>query len=108
MLISLRRGIASRAKPKPASAFRGAPLFRQDGTDCSACTACRDCVTACPTQCMQIRTTEAGPLVEIDWQRCICCGLCARVCRSQAIELATYTVVEATLSHKDRKGFCDR
>lgn len=53
-------------------------LQKQNAADCCGCSAC---VQACPTACLSMRETEEGflyPTVKTD--KCINCGLCAKVC----------------------------
>lgn len=56
--------------------------------DIEKCTGCKDCERACPVQCIRIETeTEPEPnktwvaVYEIDFGKCIYCGICADVCQ---------------------------
>jgi pyruvate formate lyase activating enzyme len=53
-------------------------LFRPD-----RCTACGDCVPACPTQAISL----TGEDLRIDWQRCDLSGACVEACLPGALEL---------------------
>jgi NADH-quinone oxidoreductase subunit I len=55
--------------------------------DIDRCTGCRECEKVCPTACINVET-QPGPdaskvwvsTFDIDFSRCIFCGLCVEVC----------------------------
>ena len=71
--------------------------------DIDRCSGCRECEKVCPTQCIQIEE-ELGAqatkvwvsVFDIDFSRCMFCGLCVDVClpgslvHSRQYELAAY------------------
>jgi formate hydrogenlyase subunit 6/NADH:ubiquinone oxidoreductase subunit I len=60
--------------------------------DISRCTGCRECEKVCPTACITVET-QPGPeaskawvsTFDIDFSRCIFCGLCVEVCLPQSL-----------------------
>lgn len=51
------------------------------------CTGCRECEKVCPTQCIHLETDQGADetkvwvaVFDIDYSRCIFCGLCTEVC----------------------------
>lgn len=60
--------------------------------DILKCTGCGECVTACPTECIEI-VTEDGPKLgkkwistfNVDHSKCIFCGLCVESCQPQSL-----------------------
>ncbi|MER3415709.1 MAG: ferredoxin [Gemmataceae bacterium] len=48
------------------------------------CTACGDCVSVCPVECLEMGAYAP----RLAWPRdCLACDLCVRVCSTEAIEL---------------------
>ena len=80
---TLRRGLLSPVATDQTLPFRGYPVLRS-----TSCTGCQECVKACPTQCIRPLGT-GGERLEIDWRRCICCGICVEVCPKDAIDSGT-------------------
>ena len=60
------------------------------------CTQCYSCVISCPPKCILMIKSEAGFCVpQIDYDKCIGCGLCQRVChqksrKNKKLPLKTY------------------
>lgn len=60
--------------------------------DIEKCTGCGDCILVCPTNCITIQN-EKGPdpdktwvaVYDIDFSRCMFCGLCAEACIPQSL-----------------------
>jgi NAD-dependent dihydropyrimidine dehydrogenase PreA subunit len=52
--------------------------------DIEKCNACKDCVDACPTQCIAIENDKA----KVDESLCSDCTLCVDTCPNQAIAMA--------------------
>ena len=50
---------------------------------------CQDCVTNCPTEAIKVGHIR-GHIV-IDWEKCIACGICANVCKTEVYTLKQYT-----------------
>lgn len=56
--------------------------------DIDRCTGCKECEKICPAQCIQVEA-EPGPdgpkkwvsTFDIDFSRCVFCGLCVEVCQ---------------------------
>ncbi|MGN0561786.1 MAG: Coenzyme F420 hydrogenase/dehydrogenase, beta subunit C-terminal domain [Candidatus Fimenecus sp.] len=62
-------------------------LQKQNSADCCGCSAC---VQACPTACLHMRKTEEGFLYpSADFEKCINCGLCEKVCPLEHFPLQT-------------------
>ncbi len=91
-------------------------LLWDDDVDELACTACMACVNYCPTQCIaatlagnpggqvgQRRRRTVARTFEIDYSRCIECGICVDKCDYEAIALgsATGTPSATTLSMEE-------
>jgi formate hydrogenlyase subunit 6/NADH:ubiquinone oxidoreductase subunit I len=60
--------------------------------DIDRCTGCRECEMVCPTQCISIETEPGADaskiwvsVFDIDFSRCIFCGLCVEVCQPQSL-----------------------
>ena len=82
--------------------FMGFPaLLWDESNDEPYCTGCMVCVRECPTQCMSAEMTDnerfaAGESTrkkiidsfEINFGRCIVCGICVDVCNFDAIEMS--------------------
>lgn len=47
------------------------------------CSECGDCLAACKEEAITLAGPEPGP--QFDWQRCLACGQCARVCPTGTI-----------------------
>ena len=95
MNTTLRQGFLSTASTGPARPFRGHPVLRS-----AACTRCQRCIEACPTQCIQLIEMDGELVLDLDWRRCICCGICADVCPENAVDLGTTITIE----NKDRSS----
>ncbi|MBM3940150.1 MAG: NADH-quinone oxidoreductase subunit I [SAR202 cluster bacterium] len=81
--------------------YMGFPALLWDTTaDEPFCTGCMVCVRECPTQCMSARmhdnpnfaagTSHRRKIIEhfeINYNRCILCGICVDVCAFDAIEM---------------------
>lgn len=82
--------------------YMGFPALLWDDTAGEPfCTGCMVCVRECPTQCMKAEMKD-NPLqqegkshrrkiierFEINWNRCILCGICVEVCNFDAIEMS--------------------
>ena len=60
--------------------------------DINRCNGCRECEKVCPTDCFTVET-QPGPdaakvwvsKFDIDFSRCIFCGLCVEVCQPQSL-----------------------
>lgn len=60
--------------------------------DIDRCTGCRDCAEVCPTRCITVET-ETGysankvwvSIFDIDFSRCIFCGLCVEACQPSSL-----------------------
>jgi ferredoxin len=52
--------------------------------DESKCTACGDCVSVCPTRCLERQTTRVWMPRPRD---CITCEVCVKVCPESALEM---------------------
>ena len=50
---------------------------------------CQDCVINCPTGA--IRVGKVREHIHIDWQKCIACGICTNVCRTEVYSLKAFT-----------------
>jgi formate hydrogenlyase subunit 6/NADH:ubiquinone oxidoreductase subunit I len=60
--------------------------------DIDRCTGCRACEKVCPTQCIKVETEPGADVskiwvavFDIDFSRCIFCGLCVEVCHPQSL-----------------------
>jgi len=53
--------------------------------DDEVCTGCGDCVTACPTDVLELFTT--GIAVVADPEACNYCGICEMICPVEAVSL---------------------
>ncbi|MHB9031627.1 MAG: ATP-binding protein [Anaerolineae bacterium] len=62
------------------------------GIDRTLCTACGECVLACPEKAVVLPDYH-GPLV--DRQRCTYCGLCEDVCPVGAVSIPVWIHVAA-------------
>ena len=61
-------GLISASLPKPGD---------------SPCSECGACLSACREEAISLAGPPPGP--QFDWQRCLACGQCARVCSTGAI-----------------------
>jgi formate hydrogenlyase subunit 6/NADH:ubiquinone oxidoreductase subunit I len=58
--------------------------------DETRCTSCGDCVSACPTACLEM----AGPLPWLPRPLdCISCGLCVWICPAEALHFSEANLV---------------
>jgi formate hydrogenlyase subunit 6/NADH:ubiquinone oxidoreductase subunit I len=60
--------------------------------DIEKCTGCKNCEVVCPVKCIDVQTepgAEASKLwvsvYDIDFAKCIFCGLCVEVCQPQSL-----------------------
>lgn len=60
--------------------------------DIDRCTGCKDCVKTCPTECIRVETEPGADatktwvsIFDIDFSRCIFCGLCVEVCKPASL-----------------------
>lgn len=60
--------------------------------DIEKCTGCKDCQNVCPVGCITIENEKAPDahktwvgVFDIDFGRCISCGLCVEVCQPQSL-----------------------
>jgi NAD-dependent dihydropyrimidine dehydrogenase PreA subunit len=55
--------------------------------DESRCTGCGDCVSACPTACLEM----AGKVPWLPRPRdCVICALCVQICPASALKMAPW------------------
>ena len=60
------------------------PLRELPEIDERRCTSCGDCISVCPTDCLELR--DGLPLVATVG-RCVSCSLCAYLCPADAVEM---------------------
>jgi ferredoxin len=72
---------------------RGVPVFAPD-----RCTACGECVDACPSRCLMLEDGDITPVV--DAGICVRCGQCVEACGEAAVSL-TGDLVLASYSRED-------
>jgi formate hydrogenlyase subunit 6/NADH:ubiquinone oxidoreductase subunit I len=60
--------------------------------DVDRCTGCRECEKACPAHCIRIETESGADtsklwiaVFDVDFAKCVYCGLCVEVCRPQSL-----------------------
>lgn len=60
--------------------------------DIEKCTGCKDCERICPTECIHVESEQGADVgkpwvavFDIDYSRCIFCGLCTDVCLPQSL-----------------------
>ncbi len=85
ILKSIRTGSLTEANPFGRHAAFGFPVM-----DFSRCTACGECVRACPTAA--IHATQPTPeraIVSLSYAACIQCRACVAACPGQAISVST-------------------
>jgi formate hydrogenlyase subunit 6/NADH:ubiquinone oxidoreductase subunit I len=60
--------------------------------DATRCTACGDCVVACPTACLEMAGEGEGLPHPLPWlprpRDCISCALCVLICPADALTMA--------------------
>jgi Ni,Fe-hydrogenase III small subunit/Pyruvate/2-oxoacid:ferredoxin oxidoreductase delta subunit len=90
---SLKAGIVTQRDP-----FAARPPFGFPVVDFAACTACDECVSACPTGALQADQPAPGrKTLSLSYAACIQCRACVDACPERAIrpgrefELAAYT-----------------
>jgi formate hydrogenlyase subunit 6/NADH:ubiquinone oxidoreductase subunit I len=79
--------------------------------DIDRCTGCKECEKVCPTQCIRVETEPGADetklwvaTFDIDFSKCIFCGLCVEVCQPQSLthtkqyEGAVYLVEDMSTS----------
>ena len=73
--------------------------------DIERCTGCSECERICPTRCILVETqpgAEASKLwvsrFDIDFSRCVFCGLCVEVCLPQSLKHTKKYEASARLS----------
>jgi Ni,Fe-hydrogenase III small subunit/NAD-dependent dihydropyrimidine dehydrogenase PreA subunit len=102
---SARTGIVTSRDPFARSPGARTTVGGLPALDAARCTACGECVSACPTGALQV-TQEIGPrrTVSLSYGQCIECRECLPVCPEQALvptgpaELVAYT--RAQLTHR--------
>ncbi len=60
--------------------------------DIERCTGCKECEMSCPTKCIHVETEPGADenkiwvaTFDIDFSKCIFCGLCTEVCQPQSL-----------------------
>jgi formate hydrogenlyase subunit 6/NADH:ubiquinone oxidoreductase subunit I len=60
--------------------------------DIDRCSGCKECEKVCPTQCIRVETEPGADaskiwvsVFDIDFARCIFCGLCVEACQPQSL-----------------------
>jgi formate hydrogenlyase subunit 6/NADH:ubiquinone oxidoreductase subunit I len=60
--------------------------------DINRCTGCKECEKTCPTQCIRVETEPGSDesktwvsVFDIDFSKCIFCGLCVEVCQPMSL-----------------------
>jgi Ni,Fe-hydrogenase III small subunit/NAD-dependent dihydropyrimidine dehydrogenase PreA subunit len=88
---SLKTGSLTEADPFGARASFGFPVM-----DFSRCTACDECVRACPTGAIQAaHTTPERKLISLSYAACIQCRECVARCPEQAISVSPAVEIAA-------------
>jgi ferredoxin len=80
LLGALRAAAARAGRALPAELF---PRLVNSG----ACVDHRVCVAACPTNALEVATTESGASLTLSGDTCIACGACTRACPEGALSL---------------------
>lgn len=68
------------------------------------CCGCGGCATACPKEAITMKPDKIGMVYpEIDEEKCVCCGLCQRVCAFRQVPENNTTQVVYALTRKDKE-----
>ena len=104
--LSLRMRLFLRALPHlnpnftPVPVMDGFPFGAIQATD--ACTACGDCIPACPTSALTLRPFGDNAILELAANACTGCGLCIEACPEQALERLPAVSLPALLAERPR------
>ncbi len=84
----------------PVPVMDGFPFGAIQAT--AACTACGDCVPACPTGALSVRPFGNNAILELAADACTGCGLCIQACPEQALERLPAVSLPALLTERPR------
>jgi ferredoxin-type protein NapF len=90
-----------RMRPRAPQPGRIRPPWSLETSLSDHCTACGDCVTACPERIL--RFDNAGlPAVDFNAGACTFCGDCARICAAPVFDMARTPAWQVKISVSDQ------
>ncbi len=84
----------------PVPVMDGFPFGAVQATD--ACTACGDCLPACPTRALNLKPFGANAILELTPEACTGCGHCVAACPENALQALPAVSLPALLTGRAR------